>query len=116
VCVHARASVGEVTGGTGCSDSEARQTSDNTSAIRLKELRRRDILFRDYHVSSVLMAERLLANNSWIVQGQGILQKCPNGTFLEGKVCVCVHVLQKCPPGTFLEGKVSTPSTLNSQH
>jgi hypothetical protein len=127
VCARARvrASVGEVTGGMGCSDSEARQTSDNTSAIRLKELRRRDILFLDYHVSSVLIAERLLANNSWIVQGQGILQKCPNGTFLEGKVCVCVFVCvcvsyrsasSNVPRGQGLNTLNTKPSLLNPQH
>ena len=70
----------------GCSDFEARQTSNNTVTLRLQELRRRDIMFGDYRVSSVLFAERLLANNSWVVQGQSVLQKCPNGTFLEGKV------------------------------
>ena len=81
-----RASMREVTRGTGVSDAEARKTSPNTTATRLKERQRRDILLRDYHVSSVLLAQRLLSNNSWIVQGQGILQKCPNGSFAEGKV------------------------------
>ncbi len=87
VCSCLRTSMGEVTKRTGVSDAEARKTSANTTATRLQERQRRDKLLRDYQVSSVLLAERLLSNNSWVVQGQAILQNCPNGSFAEGKVC-----------------------------
>ena len=52
---------------------------------------RRDAMLRRYDVSSVLLSDRMLANNSWVVRGRRLLPKCPNGTFAEGAGC------QQCP-------------------
>jgi len=71
--------------------TEARKTSPNTTITRQAERDRRDALFDKYDVSTVVLGERLLSNNSWVVSVQAVLKQCPNGTFTEGKGC------RQCP-------------------